>query len=170
MRQISKWFLFYLFWTIFFSSLLAILYNLIFTSNYQTSEFITESIIASIAFLLSIISLNYRMTFTSPKLGRKILHYTGTYYVDFRIERYASDIKTYIYIYKDRFLFKKSLAVTHVYYGGSEDDLATEISKCLQGIEKEYDFRKKLKLTKNKVIDLLSPEMRRHNRVKSICD
>jgi hypothetical protein len=168
MRQFSRWVAFICFWSIFTISLISIITNIIFTQNYSNFIFVSECFIIAASLVLFIVTTTSKLVISSPKLGRKIIHDTGTYYVDYTIERYVSEIRTNVFIYKDKILWKKVLSNSVVFNPNDDGDLVKEINKCLVGIQKEHDAKKDIKSLKTKDLNLLSIEAKRDSKVKSI--
>lgn len=168
MRQFFKWMLCCFFWLFFASSLVVIIYNFAFIHNYYSISFIVGCFVAAISFVLGIVSMGEKLIMTSPILGRKILHDTGIYYVDYKIDRFGSEIRTNVYIYKDQIYRKKVLSSSVVFNPSSEEEIIKEINKCLLGIQKEFEAKNDIKSLKNKSLNLLSIEAKRENKFKSI--
>ncbi len=168
MRQFFKWLLCLFFWISFASSLAVIIYNFAFIHNYYNLSFIVGCFVVAISFVLGIVSMGEKLTMTSPILGRKILHDTGIYYVDYKIDRFGSEIRTNIYIYKDQIVRKKVLSSSVVFNPSNEEEIIKEINKCLTGIQKEFEAKTDIKSLKNKSLNLLSIEAKRENKFKSI--
>lgn len=168
MRQFSKWVVCLCFWLIFTFSLISIIANIAFIQNYNNFIFVSECVMIEVSLVLFIVTASSKLVISSPKLGRKIIHDTGIYYVDYRIDRFVSEIRTNVFIYKDKILWKKVLFNSVVFNANDDGDVVKEINKCLLGIQKEYDAKKDIKSLKDKDLNLLSVEAKRDSKVKSI--
>jgi hypothetical protein len=165
LRQSFRFLIFACFWMA-FAIISYQLFSLL-IKNYTDYYIGREVIFFALCLITAIISLLNKCVFTSPILGRTILHDTGRYYLDYRIEKFHYDVKPVISIYKDMILYKKvihSCTITDV----NEETIIQEINRCLITIEKEHNFKKKLTEKKHKVLNLQSLAIQRMNKIKSI--
>lgn len=169
MRQFTKWFLFCLFWgaLIFFS--LHLIVDL-FTGKYDGGLFfVSECVVVILGFILFILSFNNQLFIVSPRLGMKVIHDTGIYWVDLDIEPFnRMDPKTNLFIYQDKILWKKRISNTTVGNDYTEVELGNEINKLLFFRQKELELTRKIKRTVKNSLNLLSVESKRKNKIKSI--
>lgn len=100
----------------------------------------------------------------------KVIHDSGTYYVDIDIERFDNriDPKPSLFIYQDKVLWKRRISSYSLNEDYTEEELSKEISKVLTFRQKEIELNNKIKKTIKSSLNLLSVEFKREQKLKSI--
>lgn len=169
MRQFVRWVLFSLFWVslTFFS--LHLVWDLIHSKLDISLFFVIECSTVILGLILFLLSFNNNLFIVSPRLGMKVIHDTGTYWVDLDIEHFnRMDPKTNLFIYQDKILWKKRISHATIGNDYTELELANEINKLLLYRQKEIELTRKIKQTVKNSLNLLSIEHKRKNKIKSI--
>jgi len=172
MRKVFKWTLFLFFWICFISSISlvsSVCLNIMTNSEYNQSLFVFSLVFCMASIVLVFISLSNDYIVTSPKLGMKILHDSGTFYADLNIEVYAkSNPRTAITIYQDKILWKKKIHNTSMSGEFSLEELVNEINKSIIAFQKENELKNKIKVSVKESLNLLSKEYKRSNKINSL--
>lgn len=169
MRQFVRWVLFCLFWISLSFFSLHLVWDLINGISAINIFFVVECSAVILGFILFLLSFNNHLFIASPRLGMKVIHDTGIYWVDLDIEHFNRlDPKTNLFIYQDKILWKKRISHATIGNDYTELELANEINKLLLYRQKEIELTRKIKQTVKNSLNLLSIESKRKNKIKSI--
>jgi len=164
MRPLIKWLAFYAFWVIFLTCLSLAVTGFIDGRN-GNSEWVCSAV--SFIFLIaSMLSNGSMWVITSPRLGRRVMHDSGDYYLNVRVERHASTstVNARYTLYRDMLLHKR---VVEVFYMSdpTEEALATKLVSILSNLEAEMDLRRRTTENFGTSINLMSARKNRALRL-----
>lgn len=90
MRSAAKWLVFILFWVSFAGS--SLWATLLAIRGHYDAGFLLCVAAAVSCLVASVVSLAGSWVITSPRLGRRVIHDSGHYFIDMSIEKYSPKI------------------------------------------------------------------------------
>lgn len=105
---------------------------------------------------------------TSPRLGRKIMHDSGNFYVDVSVVRHSQSVfMARVVVYRDHVLYK-SRVQTGDLTDHSEEALRAWLESCLKGHLAEASMRRAVRSRCASPINLMSTQGRRAGKIRDL--
>jgi hypothetical protein len=164
MRSFIKWLVFYAFWVMFLTCLSLAVMGFA-AGRSGNTEWVCSAV--SFIFLIAAMLSNGSMwVITSPRLGRRVMHDSGDYYLKVRVERHASTstVNARYTLYRDLLLHKR--VVEEFYMSDlTEEALASKLVSILSNLEAEMELRRKATQNFGTSINLMSARKNRELRL-----
>ena len=117
-------------------------------------------------------SLSWSWVFTSPRLGRRILHDSGNYYMDISVIRYSHhSVKVRLTVYRDRVFHKRVVHTCDLdlaMYASLDAAVESEVKKVLRTLDLESALRVDIRKINRSALNLLSTESKRAGRIGDV--
>jgi hypothetical protein len=170
MRSLCKWLIFGSYWAGFAAAVAGALWMSVTGGGGTAFWPVVGYAIASLAALL--LSLSWSWVFTSPRLGRRILHDSGTYYMDISVLRYSHhSVKARLTVYRDRVFLKRVVHTCDLdptIHVSLEAAIETEVRRALRTMDFESALRGQIGQVRRSALNLLSTESKRAGRIGDV--
>jgi hypothetical protein len=164
MRPFIKWVAFFTFWVLFFTCLSLAVVGFIAGRNGNTE--LICSAVSFIFLIMSMLSNGSMWVITSPRLGRRVMHDSGDFYLEIKVERHPITASLYASVnvrytlYRDMLLYKRVMETFYM-SDPTEELLTTKLVSILTVLESEAEIKRKATENFGTSINLMSAQKNR---------
>lgn len=168
MRSFIKWVFFVLFWSAFACAAGGLGWSV--HGDRYDGLFWLSTVAVFACFVCSVLSAAGMWVFTSPRLGRRVIHDAGNFYIELVVENQSSyRVKTRLLVYRDHLVYKRKVHSCELSGPDlSEDAVRTELDGCLKNYVAEMSLRRKIRGASREPIVMLSTQVKRAGRIREL--